>query len=429
MNVEIKSRQTETHLAYQLHLCSLNPKEYRSHVDSLLEAQLDYALKHVPFYRSLPDNRTRDTSLSPTLRLRAFPTFTRKDLQSSRNEFMTEDIYMRDTILRSSSGSSGIPLGIAKDRSLFPFYSSLLTHKMISHGWTPFDTYFIMHGSGIGNITPGISTEELADLIFSARPSILYCYPSYLLNLIQLISSKKLSQLGMRFIGTHSETSTAEERECISDAFSCPVYDDYGMTEVGPIASQCCLGRYHIIEHNVSLEILDQDGLPVTPGEMGEVVVTDIRNRAMPLIRYRTGDLSTMPNTTDCTCGWRSMRQLSAIEGRKANSFQLPSGRIIPSGQLTGPLGFPSGDIVRHWQLEQSSLDTFRLRVVKGSKFNRACVDQFHDALLELFNEPIRVDVEYVTTLSPTSSKRDARFIPLDSNSTTPKSYATGARS
>ena len=392
--------QIESCLRDQIDLCNGTARAYHTTVNNLLDRQLEHAVRHVPYYRDRVGLGAINGGASPQEKLSCFPFLTRTDLQRHRSALLAEGLPPSEILERSSSGSSGTPATVLKDKSLFEFYAAVLVHKMITHGWTPFDTYFLMHGAGIGNIRPGLQVEELRDLLYAGKPDILYCYPSYLLSLLDVMSPLECDDMGLKFIGTHSETSSQAERDYLSKRFRCPVYDDYGATEVGPIASQCRLGRYHVVEHNVHVEILRQDGSRAAEGCLGEVVVTDVRNRVMPLIRYRTGDYAVVSETCECSCGWKNMRQIASVEGRVEDSFILPTGRVVPPGQLIGPLGFSGGDAVRQWELIQKTRNRFLLRVVKGPGFRETEVEKFLDKFMSVVGEPVVVVPEYVDSIT-----------------------------
>jgi phenylacetate-CoA ligase len=119
-------------------------------------------------------------------------------------------------------------------------------------------------------------------------------------------------------------------RELIERAFGCPVYDRYGTVETGLVASPCAeAGSLHVAAETLLLEVVDDAGLPVPPGESGHVLVTTLRNRAMPLIRYRLGDLAVW-DAGKCPCG-RGLPVLKRLAGRASDALATASGRQIPA--------------------------------------------------------------------------------------------------
>ncbi len=396
MRLHHNSGAVDRHTRMIARVLALSREEYRDHITGLLQEQLDHAMRHVPYYRvsvgSVDVRKTED----PRDVLAHFPLLSRSVLQERWQDLCADDSDREPVLRRISSGSTGAPAMVLKPVALFEYYSAVILHKMMWHGWTPFDVYFVMHGGGIGNITPGVSVGRLYDLIRQGRPNILYCYPSYLLVMMDAVPLKDLKELSLKYIGTHSEQTTQSERDTIGEAFACPVYDDYGATEVGPIAFQCEEKQYHVVDHNVYVEILNEGGERVSQGERGEIVVTDLRNRIMPLVRYRTGDYGTESVSEGCSCVWRNTRKVGCIEGRVEDAFRLPSGARVPSGQLIGPLGFCSVRVVRRWQIIQEEVDAFRVVVEQGSMFQQNAVEELVARFRKLVGEPVRVTIEYV---------------------------------
>ena len=124
------------------------------------------------------------------------------------------------------------------------------------------------------------------------------------------------------------------QRDLIERAFACKVYDQYGHGEAAVFVSECEKGSLHVSDEYGVVEVLAGED-PAKPGEIGEIVVTGLNNWAMPLIRYRTGDLA-VRETEDfkCECG-RGLSVLRSIEGRVLDVLHLPSGRIVPPTALT----------------------------------------------------------------------------------------------
>ena len=92
-----------------------------------------------------------------------------------------------------------------------------------------------------------------------------------------------------RAIITTSEVLSPDDRAIINKSFRSPVFDEYGCGELGTIAHECPAGKLHTSDGNMIVEILDGDR-PCRPGEKGEIVVTELNNLALPLVRYRSGD-------------------------------------------------------------------------------------------------------------------------------------------
>ena len=112
--------------------------------------------------------------------------------------------------------------------------------------------------------------------------------------------------------------------------FGCPVLDEYSSEELTRIAAQCVHLTYHVFEDINYMEVVDEEGRPAQGP--GVLVGTNLHNKAMPMIRYLQNDLGFI-ETADCACG-RRFRALKGLQGRKNDSFLLPSGRLLSSGFL-----------------------------------------------------------------------------------------------
>jgi phenylacetate-CoA ligase len=168
----------------------------------------------------------------------------------------------------------------------------------------------------------------------------------------------------LRAIVTDSEGIAAEQQEAVERAFGCPVYQTYGLGETGQVAMQCARRRYHVLSRSAVVEILDEAGTPVRPGEAGQIVVTDLTATLTPFIRYRTGDLAT-PAAEPCACGWHSP-SWQEIVGRLDDRVLTPDGRWIGRlSHVTKP-----GVGIRESQIAQTAIDRLVIRVVPDRDFD-----------------------------------------------------------
>jgi phenylacetate-CoA ligase len=122
-------------------------------------------------------------------------------------------------------------------------------------------------------------------------------------------------RLRLHIVATAAEVLTAETRRRIEQAWGVHVYDTYGATEYAPIASECAFGRRHLVEDGALIEIVDERGRPVPPGERGDKVLLTVFGRlTQPLIRYELSDVLRLDSGA-CQCG-RPFRIVASIEGR-----------------------------------------------------------------------------------------------------------------
>ena len=158
------------------------------------------------------------------------------------------------------------------------------------------------------------------------RPQWFYGYTNVLEMFAEFVKRKGLnaSLLPLKGIVTTAEPLSLGQKELLESVFGAPVQNEYGCGEVGPVAYSCEQGKLHIMSENVVVEILTARGKQAAPGDSGEVVVTDLTNYAMPLIRYRLGDYGI--RAEGCTCG-RGFPVLEKIWGRVYDAVYTPAGR------------------------------------------------------------------------------------------------------
>jgi len=196
-------------------------------------------------------------------------------------------------------------------------------------------------------------------------PAVIMGYPNSLATVARFALRHGYSLPPAKGIFTTSETVTPELREDLERAWNCKVWDRYGAVELCFFASQCEFGRYHVSPDAGIIEILDTDGTPAKPGELGEVVTTGLHNRLQPLIRYRIGDAARWAVDQTCQCG-RAMPVLEAIEGRFEDMCITPDGREL----LRFDTVFKGIASIKEAQVIQEALDRFRILVVADGRLD-----------------------------------------------------------
>lgn len=160
----------------------------------------------------------------------------------------------------------------------------------------------------------------------SFRPRFFYGYASMLEEFARFVMNEDYDggSLGLKAVVSTSEVLSDPQRTLISTAFRTKVQNEYGCGEVGPIAYECPEGRLHVMSENLVVELLTPQGEAAAVGDTGEVVVTDLNNRAMPLMRYALGDFAVWAD--GCDCG-RPFPTLERVWGRAYDFVEAPSGR------------------------------------------------------------------------------------------------------
>lgn len=302
------------------------------------------AYQNVPFYNSL----YRSVSFEPG-DLKGWDDFQRLPLVSKEqvienypHNMLRSGSIVEDLIVSRSSGSSGKVLDIAYDGRAFTTYI-LAGLRLFNMGFkyrpwhrqsyiytSPYPMNSLFGLFPLDHISTLMPIPEAIKHLKNAPPDLLVCYPSHLKQIAHAMGSAKSRQISPKLISVNSEMSTQTERDELSLFFGCPVLDEYSSEELTRIAAQCSHKSYHVFEDINFIETVDDAGRP-TAGT-GLLVGTNLHNRAMPMIRYQQNDLGELAQTS-CGCGWH-FRELRNLQGRRNDSFVMPSGKILTSGFL-----------------------------------------------------------------------------------------------
>ena len=346
---------------------------------------LQFVSKHSPFYArrfaasgtSLSDFQTIDS-------LRALPVLARQELQAAGAEFFCQDVPKDQGKIgeTQTSGSTGETVRVRKTGVTQLFWH---TYSLRNHAWhqMPFDVrysiirptvdayaeqpnwgapFVFLYKTGPTQIIP-ITTPlaEQFELLRKFQPETLLVYPSNLRYLVDRWRAEDSCPPALTRIKSIGETLSDDLRSAVAELNEgISVIDGYSSQECGAIAMQCPDGGgYHVMSESLIVEILDQDGDPCAPGEIGRIVITDLHNLASPIIRYDIGDYAQLGGT--CSCG-RGLAKLDRILGRRRNLIVKPNGdRHWP---LVGFHGFDEIAPIRQYQMIQETVDRIVVRFV-----------------------------------------------------------------
>lgn len=177
-----------------------------------------------------------------------------------------------------------------------------------------------------------LGAEEHLRRLRESRPTILFGYTHHLLRLTRALQSRcDLRRMGVRVLFLAAQYVPESLRRQLQELWDCRVYTHYGLTEMGlGVAIECSAGNgYHFNEADLYLEIVDPHTLQrVGDGQEGELVFTTLNREAMPLIRYRTHDISRWI-MEPCPCGAHTLRRFAAVRKRLETMVTLKNGATI----------------------------------------------------------------------------------------------------
>lgn len=190
-------------------------------------------------------------------------------------------------------------------------------------------------------------------------------------------------------------------RETIEKVFSCKVYDTYGASEGFLIAGECKAGNYHIMSPHLVLELLDDDGNEVKPGEMGRVILTGLDNFTTPLIRYEVGDLAVKATSDTCSCGIQ-LPLLGEVIGRQTEFIMTPEGKYITVQTVVRI--FKQFHEIDQFKLIQFEIDEIKLIYVSSKAQTDVREKEIKSAFEKIFGESLKLSFEKVEELPKSKS-------------------------
>jgi phenylacetate-CoA ligase len=240
------------------------------------------------------------------------------------------------------------------------------------------------------------SVQKFADQWSLLRPGLLYghAHSIYLLATIVRKLGIKLRPTG---IVATSMMLIKKERKVIEEVFNIPVTNRYGCEEVSLIACECELhDGLHINEEHIFLELLKDDGTHCQPGENGRVVVTELINYGMPMIRYETGDMAILKESL-CDCG-RPTQLLESVTGRTADFLVAADGSMVAGISLieNSLTRYPG---IEQMQVVQKQVDQLELRIVKSDQWDDSLPNILKSVFCDALGTGCNVTISYHNTI------------------------------
>ena len=377
--------------------------------DELLGRLGIWARDHVAFYQHLSSPLSRET-------LAQLPVITRRTLIEQREQLKARDFNAR-RFVRTTGGSTGQPVTVEKDARALAWDLAAMWR---GYQWA---------GVGIGDpqgrlwgvpVTAAgrryawwadallhrrrcsafqftvADMDRYTELLNRFQPSYLYGYVSMLVEYARhLRRSGVAPRFRLKSVIATSEVLEPQQRAVLEEAFACRVFNEYGCGEVGRIAHECEHGSMHLNAENLLVEVQHPDGSVATAGE-GLLLVTDLMNRAMPLIRYQIGDIGKL-GTATCACG-RGLPVLEKVFGRAYDMITGPGNRKF-HGQFFIYMVEQAQRLrlgIDAFQVIQSGLNELTLNIVPGEGYGgdtRAFVRSY---LQERFDPDVKLSLRTV---------------------------------
>ena len=398
--------------------------EIERNQEQKLQALIRHAYKNVPYYHHIFRERgIRPEDIKTKADLGKIPLLTKDIIRNHFDELVAVNIPDSQRIAVHSSGSTGEPMKYYIDKAT---YSAGWAQTFRCWGWAGYrlgepyvkislnprnslykksqdilmNTKYI-YASGIteANISQKISE------IKQFNPKIIRGYASYLYLLAKNMEKNGITYSGAT-LATTGDMLYPGYRKSLEQQFNCKVFDGYG-GEGTTAAFECEAHEgLHICEEDVLVEFLSNNE-KAAPGELANIVLTNLNNYAMPFIRYDIRDLGTYSDDV-CSCG-RKMALMKSIEGRDADIVVTPGGDYLVVQFFTVLFKYFEG--VDQFQIVQESLNELRVKIIRNEKFRETELTQIHDKIQERMGTSVKIRIEFVEDIPLYGRSGKRRFV------------------
>jgi phenylacetate-CoA ligase len=388
--------------------------------DSKLRRLIEHAYAHVPYYRArMQALKLRPEDIRGQADIHKLPLLSKDDVREHLHLGLLSDNHDKREVLRvTTSGSTGEPLTCYADRAQLELRWAATLRAQEGTGYRFGDRTTRLWHEGIG-LTREQRVRERADALLANRtfipvfgiqanglaaalrsiqrldPVLLDGYAEALDLLAHYLKDHGEAMVRPRAIMSSAQTLPLASRRIIEGAFACKVFDKYGAREFSGIAYECdAHAGHHVVAEAYIVEIL-ANGRPARPGEIGEVVITDLTNRCLPFIRYRIGDLAeAMDPNVPCPCG-RGAPRVGEIAGRVQSIIQGTDGQFLP-GTFFAHYLKDFEYAIRRFQVVQEERGSMRLHLVKGARYSPEVLEEVLATFRRYLGRTMLIDVEVV---------------------------------
>jgi phenylacetate-CoA ligase len=379
-----------------------------SHQLGQAQRLLRHAADTVPLYRNRLGDLRDELSIE---RFRQIPILRREEVQAADRAILSSALPAGHGKVKQgfTTGSTSSPVKFYNTTMMGLFMHALSVRAHRWHGRNHrgrFATIMPFKGDGpfkVGQwawlpeggpshkIKLDQSLEKAFEELLAVDPDYIQTRPRALLEFVRMSAAGGQRPKRLKNAITFGEGLDAEARAEIENGWGIDVFDNYSAEEFGTIAHQCVEGgKLHIQSEAVICEIIDADGKPVAPGEVGEVVVTGLHNFGAPFIRYALGDYAKR-GPENCACG-RTLPIIEQVMGRTKQLMRLPDGRT----QFPTSVDLTEMAPVLQFQIRQTALSDLLLKVKVERDLTVAEEEALRKYLQDEFDYPLNVTIEYV---------------------------------
>jgi len=386
----------------------------------LFRTLLRQAFDHCVFYRkTLTSAGIAPEDVRSLADVARLPFITKEQIQESLRELIADNVDGRHLLKDMTGGSTGSPMVFYYDEDRLDSRNAAAIRHNRWTGWNIGDKMAVLWGAPRDLASQPIKARvrdwildrrvmldastlddermlEFYRRLRRHRPRFVLAYANTMALFARFLRESGLEPPRPEAIITSGEVLTDASRALIESTFGCKVFNRYGSREFSVIASECACHRgMHVNAESLYVEVV-----------AGEIVVTDLRNLAMPIIRYRTRDAGELMAST-CECG-RGL-PLLALKGGRATDFltaiagQKVSGIVLATYAITNLAG------IRQIQFVQERRDAVRVRIVRRAGWSESSANELVARIRGFLGESMTVQLEFVDDI-PVEASGKYRF-------------------
>lgn len=388
-----------------------------------LKYLLAYAKLNVPFYRELFKEVDLE-KLDRMDKIVMLPCVEKLQIKSNPSSFIS-DSPLHNVTYKTTGGSTGQPITIHKNADAMA--------RELAATWRGYSWASIDIGDkqgrfwGVPKNSMARNKSKLIDFVTNRkrcsafsfteqdlekytitltrfRPKYFYGYVSMIAEYADyFVRNKRKPPFEIECIITTSEVLSEQQRRQIETVFSTRVYNEYGSGELGSVAHECEYGSMHVMAENMIVEVLDGEEV-CGVNKVGELVITELNNIAMPLIRYRTGDLASLSDK-QCECG-RNLPIIENLVGRSYDMVRNKDGELfhgeffmyIFEDAKRNDMGIAA------FKVKQTEVDEFIVYIKKADDYDSEAERFIRDRIQSGFDPDAKINFEYTDAIEREAS-------------------------
>jgi phenylacetate-CoA ligase len=403
-----------------------SPEKLQEIQDRALSELLLHAYTHVPYYHEiLHDTGVAANGKVDLSNFTHIPVLTKEIIRKEGRRLHSGDCGRRRTYLNSSGGSTGQPVSILQDADYqaWGFAGRFLlnlwagkdigeteiklwgSERDILEGREKFSTYlrrWLFNTETLN--TYRMSNDDMRHYILRLnrlKPKMIWAYTDSMFKLSKFAEKENLDVYSPGAIICTTAVLHPEIRTHIEKTFRCKVFNQYGSREVGPISAECPVRNgMHIFTPIQKVETLDSRQQPVEDEGMGDLVITNLRNYSMPLIRYQIGDTGRL-SRSPCSCG-RSFPLLKEVSGRIFSHFIKKDGSLVHAQFFVGLLFFRPW--IREFKITQKKYDVIEILVAPDGNPEDKETDEIAGKIKQVMGPECQVNFVFTDAVPPSPS-------------------------